>query len=81
MVYNGKVYYPETGVNADIPRIGINLSLHDPRNYNLRKHMVRLATYELTKLIVPNNISIIRIQDSEDSMKWLSDASKLKINL
>jgi hypothetical protein len=80
VVYNGKVYYPETDVNADVPQVGINLSLHDPRNYNLKKHMVRLATYELTKLIAPNNVSIVRIRDYEDSMKWLSDASKLKIN-
>lgn len=80
VVYNGKVYYPETDVNADVPEIGINLSLHDSRNYNLKKHMVRLAIYELTKLIAPNNVSVVRIRDYEDSMKWLSDASKLKLN-
>jgi hypothetical protein len=80
VVYNGKVFYPETDVNADIPGIGRNLSLHDPRNYNLKKHMVRLAIYELTKLIAPNNVSVIRVKDYEDSMKWLSDASKLKLN-
>lgn len=80
VVYNGKVYYPETDVNADIPQIGVNLSLRDPRNYNLKKHMVRLAIYELTKLIAPNNVSVVRIRDYEDSMKWLSDASKLKLN-
>jgi hypothetical protein len=80
VVYNGKVYHPETDVNADMPGIGKNLSLHDPRNYNLKKHMVRLAVYELTKLIAPNNVSVVRIRDYEDSMKWLSDASKLKLN-
>jgi hypothetical protein len=42
--------------------------------------MVRLAIYELTKLIAPNNVSVVRIRDYEDSMKWLSDASKLKLN-
>ena len=42
--------------------------------------MVRLAIYELTKLIAPNNISVVRIRDYEDSMKWLSDAAKLKLN-
>lgn len=77
---NGKVYCPETDVNADMPEIGKNLCLHDPRNYNLKKHMVRLAVYELTKLIAPNNVSVVRIRDYEDSMKWLSDASKLKLN-
>lgn len=80
VVYNDKVYYPEIDVNADIPEVGINLSLHDNRNYNLKKHMVRLAIYELTKLIAPNNVSVVRMRDYEDSMKWLSDASKLKLN-
>lgn len=80
VVYNGKVFYPETDVNADMVEIGKHLTLHDPRNYNLKKHMVRLAIYELTKLIAPNNISVVRIRDYEDTMKWLSDASKLKLN-
>lgn len=80
VVYKGKVFYPEIDVNADIVEVGKQLSVHDPRNYNLKKHMVRLAIYELTKLIAPNNISVVRIRDYEDSMKWLSDASKLKLN-
>ncbi len=80
VVYNETVFYPGMDVNADIPEVGQNLSLHDPRNYNLKKHMVRLAVYELTKLIAPNNVSIVRMRDYEDSMKWLSDASKLKLN-
>lgn len=42
--------------------------------------MVRLALYELTKLIAPNNVSIVRMRDYEDSMKWLNDASKLRLN-
>ena len=42
--------------------------------------MVRVAIYELTMLIAPNNVSVFRIRDYEDSMKWLSDASKLKLN-
>ncbi len=28
---------------------------HGPCNYNLKKHMVRLAFYELAKFIAPNN--------------------------
>lgn len=80
VIYQGRVWHPETDVNADEPQIGVNLSLHDPRNYNLKKHMVRLAIYELTKLIAPNNVSTIRIRDYEDSMKWLYDASKLRLN-
>ena len=80
VVYNDKVFYPEVDVNADLPEIGKRLALGDPRNYNLKKHMTRLAVYELTKLIAPNNVSIVRVRDYEDSMKWLSDASKLKLN-
>ena len=79
-VYDGRVFYPETDVNADTPQVGQNLSLHDPRNYNLKKHMVRLAIYELTKLIAPNNVSVVRMRDYEDSMKWLNDAAKLRLN-
>ena len=80
VVYEGHVFYPETDVNADAPELGNNLSLHDPRNYNLKKHMVRLAVYELTKLIAPNNVSAVRMRDYEDSMKWLNDAAKLRLN-
>lgn len=80
VVYDGRVFYPETDVNTDIPQVGRNLSPHDPRNYNLKKHMVRLAVYELGKLIAPNNVSIVRMRDYEDSMKWLNDAAKLRLN-
>lgn len=80
VVYQGKVWYPETDVNSDVPQSGINMIVRDPRNYNLRKHMLRLAVYELTKLIAPNNVSTARLKDHEDSMKWLYDASKLRIN-
>ena len=80
VVYEGAVFYPETDVNADIPRRGVNLTPHDPRNYNLKKHLVRLALYELTKLVAANNVSVIRLRDYEDSMRWLADAAKLRIN-
>ncbi len=80
VVFGGRVFYPETDVNADVPQLGRNLSLHDPRNYNLKKHMVRLALYELTKLISPNNVSVIRMRNYEDSMKWHNDATKLRLN-
>ena len=80
VVFDGRVFYPETDVNADTPQAGWNLSPHDPWNYNLKKHMVRLALYELTKLIAPNNVSVVRLRDYEDSMKWLGDAAKLRLN-
>jgi len=41
---------------------------------------VRLAIYELTKLVAPNNVGMVRMRDYEDSMKWLNDASKLRLN-
>lgn len=80
VVFENRVFYPENDVNADIPQPGTNLSLHDPRNYNLKKHMLRLAIYELSKLVAPNNVSLVRMRDYEDSMKWLSDTAKLRIN-
>ena len=63
VVYKGRVFSPETDVNADIPQAGQHFVLHDPRNPNLKRHMVRLAVYELTKLIAPNNVSVVRIRD------------------
>lgn len=80
VVYGDIVFCPEIDINADIPKIGVNLSLNDPRNNNLKKHFVRLVLYELTKLISPNNVSIVRVKDYEESMKWLSDAAKLRLN-
>lgn len=80
VVYGGRVFYPGTDVNADLPERGVNLVPHDPRNYNIKKHMVRLALYELTKLIAPNNVSVVRMRDYEDSMKWLADAARLRLN-
>lgn len=80
VVYGGHVFSPETDVNADLPQPGVNLAPHDPRNYNLKKHMVRLALYELAKLVAPNNVSVVRMRDYEDSMKWLNDVAKLRLN-
>ena len=42
--------------------------------------MVRLAVYELTKFIAPNNVNAVRMRDYEDSMKRLNDAAKLRLN-
>lgn len=80
VVYEEKVFYPEIDPNSDLPKVGKNLFQHDPRNFNIKKHLIRLAMYELTKLIAPNNVSAIRMKDYEDSMKWLNDAAKLKLN-
>lgn len=80
VVYNNKVYIPSMAVNADELKDGYNIQENDPRNANVKKHMLRLAVYELHKLISPNNVSSARITDYETSITWLRDASRLKIN-
>lgn len=80
VIYNGEVYYPKMNVNSDKVEIGKNLVLHDPRNMNVKKHMVRLALYHLAKNISPNNVTSIRVTDYEESMNWLKDCNRLKIN-
>lgn len=80
VVCDGAVFRPVINVNADDPVVGVNLTPSDPRNQSIKKHMVRIAIYELSKRIAPNNVSIVRVKDYEDSMKWLSDAAKLKLN-
>ncbi len=80
VVYDGAVFKPILDPNSDVPIIGHNIALGDPRNYNIKKHMIRLSLYELTKAIAPNNVASVRLRDYEDSMKWLYDASKLKLN-
>lgn len=80
IVYKGRVFYPTMNVNPDKPEEGYNITPDDPRNANLKKHILRLAVYELFKLISPNNISSARITDYETSITWLRDASRLKIN-
>lgn len=80
VVYGGKVYVPTMDVNADELKEGYNIRMHDPRNSNVKKHMLRLAVYELHKLISPNNVSSARITDYETSIMWLRDASRMKIN-
>lgn len=80
VVYENRVYVPVMDVNADEVMEGYNVKQHDPRNSNIKKHLLRLAVYELHKLISPNNISSTRITDYETSIMWLRDASRLKIN-
>ncbi len=80
VVYEGKVFYPVINPNADAPKLEKNICYKDPRNYNLKRHMVQLSLYELHKLISPNNISTVRVDDYTHSMQWLKDASRLKLN-
>lgn len=78
--FEGRLFVPAMDVNSDELKVGYNLRRHDPRNANVKKHMLRLAVYELTKMISPNNVSTARITDYEASIAWLRDASRLSIN-
>ena len=80
VVFENDVYYPVMPVNADTPQPHVNIIRDDPRNRNLVKHMTRIATYELHKLISPTNISNVRINDYNDSIQWLRDAQKFKLD-
>lgn len=79
VVFEGNVYYPIMSVNSDDVKEGYNIRKNDPRNSNIKKHLTRLALYELHKLVSPNNISSTRITDYETSIIWLRDASRLRI--
>lgn len=80
VVFEDKVFVPVMEVNADELEVGYNIVLHDPRNSNIKKHMLRLSVYELHKLISPNNVSSTRVEDYKMSIMWLKDANRLKIN-
>ena len=68
-----------TYVNQDEVEIGRNVIKHDPRNATIKNHMLRIAAYEMSKQVSPNNVGAIRIKDYEDTMVWLNRASSLKI--
>jgi hypothetical protein len=78
--FDGKVWIPTMTPTADKLVEGYNFRYNDPRNTNLKKHMVKIALYELHKLISPNNVSSARITDYEATMQWLHDANRCKIN-
>lgn len=78
--YEGRVWIPVLSPTADKLKEGYNFRYHDPRNSNIKKHMIKIALYELHKLISPNNVSQARITDYEATMQWLHDANRCKIN-
>ena len=80
VIYKNEVFYPVMNPNADKPELEVNICYNDPRNYNLKRHMVQLALYELHKLVSPNNVSQMRVDDYAHSMQWLKDANRLKLN-
>lgn len=74
------VFEPVVNPNADEVAEGINIVRDDPRNINVITHMVRIATYYLHQMISPTNISESRRWAYEDSITWLSNAARFKIN-
>ena len=78
--YGSRLFLPVMDPNHDEPREGFNITPDDPRNPNIKKHMVRLALYELYKLTAPTNISQSRITDYETSVMWLRDAARMRIS-
>ena len=75
-----KVFEPVMNVNADKLVIGENIGADDPRNINVIEHMVSLSVYYLHEMISPTNISTVRQLSFENSMQWLSDAARFRIN-
>lgn len=80
VVFENKVFYPTMSVNSPVLKENYNIIKSDPRNGNIKKHMLRLALYELHKLISPNNVSQTRITDYETSIVWLRDVARFKLN-
>jgi len=78
--FEGRVWVPTMLPIADELKESYNFRYHDPRNSNIKKHMIKIALYELHKLISPNNVSTARITDYEATMQWLHDANRCKIN-
>ena len=80
VVFGGRVFAPTMNVNADSVYDGVNVKPEDPRHANVKKHMLRMAVYELHKLVSPAHVSQIRITDYESSIQWLRDAARMRIN-
>lgn len=80
VVAEGTVFYPVLNPNPDKLVEGVNITKDDPRNANIVAHMSRIALYHLHSIISPTNISETRRWAYEDSIQWLYNASKFKIN-
>lgn len=80
VVADGTVFYPILNPNPDKLEEGINIIKDDPRNANVVAHLSRIALYHLHSIIAPTNIPETRRWAYEDSIQWLYNASKFKIN-
>jgi hypothetical protein len=80
VVSDGCVFEPIMNPNADDIEVGVNIIRDDPRNINVITHMTRIACYYLHQMVSPTNISESRRLAYEDSILWLSNAARFKIN-
>lgn len=80
VVAEGTVFYPVLNPNPDKLVEGVNITRDDPRNANIVAHMSRIALYHLHSIISATNIPETRRWAYEDSIQWLYNASKFKIN-
>lgn len=80
VVKGNDVFEPLINPNADVIAEGVNIVADDPRNPNVVTHMVNIACYYLHQMISPTNISETRRWAYEDSITWLSNAARFKIN-
>lgn len=80
VVAENTVFYPVMNPNPDKLIDGVNITRDDPRNANIVAHMSRIALYHLHSIISSTNVPETRRWQYEDSMTWLYNASKFKIN-
>ena len=80
VVAEGKVFVPILNPNTTVIVEDVNITLDDPRNASVVENMAHIAIWYALQLISPTNISESKRWAYEDSMKWLYDASKFKIN-
>lgn len=80
VVAEGTVFYPVLNPNPDELVDGVNITRDDPRNANIVAHLSRIALYHLHSIISATNIPETRRWAYEDSIQWLYNASKFKIN-
>lgn len=80
VVAEGGVFYPIMNPNPDHLEEGVNITRDDPRNTNIVSHMSQIALYNLHAIISATNIPETRRWAYEDSIQWLYNASKFKIN-
>lgn len=80
VVAEGCVFVPVMNPNATAIEESVNIMLDDPRNANVVAHMTHIAIWYALQLISPTNISEAKRWAFEDSMTWLMNASKFKIN-